>query len=186
MADNRNDGLGGVVGRIDRLAEMLSLGALVLAQLILAGMALLISAEVVCRSFLGFSLLIVNEMVGYMLVAVIFLGLSFTLRRGLLLRVAVIYDRLPHRARPLVDFVFNLGCLWFAAVLAWQLVQLTMQSYALDVTSVTLMATPLFVPQLVMSAGAVVFLLTVATATLTSLARMLAVLAGRDLPEASR
>lgn len=156
---------------LERGADLVCRSAAALAQLCLAVMAVLVSVEVVCRSALGFSLLIVDEMAGYLLVSVVFLGLGATFRGGHLLRIAAAYDRLPPRLRPALDLLFDLSCLVFTGILFWQLCRLLGQSYDRNVTSVTLMATPLWMPQLAMCVGAGVFLVAVAASFLGSAVR---------------
>lgn len=80
---------------VDRLIGAGRLGA----ELSLVAMMVLITLEVICRSFLGFSLTIVDETCGYLVVALLFLGMSYSLREQALLRVEFIINALPSRAR---------------------------------------------------------------------------------------
>lgn len=125
-----------------------------LAELLMLTMMVLITGEIVCRSFLGFSLLRVDEVAGYMLVAILFLGITISFRSGSLLRVDFILDRLPAKARLWLDAVFDLMGFCFVATLAFAMVNFVMSTFERGMVAPTLLATPLYIPQSVMPLGA--------------------------------
>jgi TRAP-type C4-dicarboxylate transport system permease small subunit len=96
---------------------------------------------------------------GYCMAASGFLALAHTLKRGEHIRVTLVLQALPERARHRLDlWCYGAACVlaaffaWFSARLAWQSWQFSDISTGND-------ATPLWIPQLSMAAGAIVLLL---------------------------
>ncbi|MFZ5781980.1 MAG: TRAP transporter small permease subunit [Pseudomonadota bacterium] len=125
-----------------------------LAELLMLSMMALITVEIVCRSFLGFSLLLVDEVAGYMLVAVLFLGITTSFRSGSLLRVEFVINRLPPRAQLWLDAVFDLIGFGFVAILDHALINFVLSTFERGMRAPTLLGTPLYIPQSVMPVGA--------------------------------
>ncbi|BBK33989.1 TRAP-type C4-dicarboxylate transport system permease small subunit [Stella humosa] len=155
---------------VDRLIGAGRLGA----ELSLVAMMVLITLEVICRSFLGFSLTIVDETCGYLVVALLFLGMSYSLREQALLRVEFIINALPSRARAWIELLFDVASLGFAVVILYQMGRLAISSWQRGMVAPTLMETPIYLPQLVMPVGALLLLL----GLLAEIARDVHVLAG--------
>ena len=88
------------------------------------GMMALIAIEVICRGFFNVSLLIVDEVAGYMLVAIMFLGATASFRSGSLLRVEFVLNRLTPRARLIVEGMFDLVGFGFVAILDYAMIKL--------------------------------------------------------------
>lgn len=124
-----------------------------LCEMLIIAMVLVIAAEVVCRGFFNFSLQIAHEVAGYLLVAATFLGIGISLHDRALFRVEFLYSRLPARGQHGLQLVFDLLALGFGVVLDQQLIRLVMSSYARGVREATILATPLYVPQIVMPVG---------------------------------
>ncbi|KDD50816.1 TRAP transporter, DctQ-like membrane protein [Bordetella bronchiseptica OSU553] len=125
-----------------------------LSELIVLAMTLLIAAEVICRALFGFSLMIVEEVGGYLLVALVFLGMGVALHDGVLFRAEFVINALGERARLILQCVFDAVCLAGMAMLSWQLGVQVYESYVRGVRAATTLATPLYLPQLFMVAGA--------------------------------
>lgn len=125
------------------------------SEWVLVGLTFAIAAEVVCRSFLGFSLLIVEEVAGYLLVALVFLGMGIATHENALFRVEFIIKSVPDRVADALLVVYRLLCLVFALILVWQMLALVMDSFNRKVAAATTLATPLYIPQIVMVVGAV-------------------------------
>lgn len=126
---------------------------LVLSELIMVAMMMLVTAEVILRSTIGFSFQFTDEVASYLLVAITFLGFGIALHDEALFRVEFLYDRIPYRPRQVLQLFFNLGALGFSLILDHQLIRLVVSSYTRDNIAPTLIATPLFIPQLVMPIG---------------------------------
>ncbi|WP_421996872.1 TRAP transporter small permease subunit [Reyranella sp.] len=125
-----------------------------LAELLMLAMMALITVEIVCRSFLGFSLLLVDEVAGYVLVAILFLGVTTSFRSGSLLRVEFVINNLPARAQLWLDAAFDLIGFAFVAILDYALINFVRSTFERDMHAPTLLGTPLYIPQAVMPVGA--------------------------------
>jgi TRAP-type C4-dicarboxylate transport system permease small subunit len=128
------------------------LGLLAACATLLA-MMMMIGSEVVLRSAFGFSLQIVDEYSGYMVVAVFFFGVAFSLRERALLRVEFLFNLLRHRWKIVVSLTFDLVALLFSVVITYELVRYTTATWQRAVFAPTPAMTPLYIPQLVMPIG---------------------------------
>jgi len=133
-----------------RLEPLLGAGGIA-CEAALVIMMLLITAEVAVRSLFNYSLQFTDELSGYLLVVVTFLGIS--LKEGAVFRVDFLYRRLAERVRTALELVFRVLALVFAVLLDYQVIRLVVSSYERDVTAPTLLATPLYVPQIIMPVG---------------------------------
>lgn len=122
-------------------------GALIVA------MAVLITAEVVSREVFDRSLHVTHEMAGYLLVTVAFLGFGVSLHERALFRVDFLFRRLSVRKQDLVQIAFDLVALGASLILEYQLILLVVSSYTRGFREATVLATPLFIPQLAMPVG---------------------------------
>lgn len=126
-----------------------------LSEVTVVLMALLMAVEVICRDLFNFSLLITDEVGGYFLVVLVFLGMGAALHDGALFRVTAVLRVLPRRARGALQLVFDILSLAFGVMLSYQMVQLVHGSYVRGVQADSILSTPLWIPQSVMVFGAV-------------------------------
>jgi TRAP-type C4-dicarboxylate transport system permease small subunit len=126
---------------------------LFLCEIVLVGMMVLITLEVIFRDFFNFSFQFTDEVSGYLLVAITFLSISVSLRDGALFRVEFLYHRLVPRSRHLAQFLFDLLSLAFGVILDYQLFRHVMSTWERNMVAPTLLATPLYIPQIVMPVG---------------------------------
>ena len=145
----KREALRKTAGFLDRIVEW----NLYFCELIMLGMMLFITAEVICRSMLNFSFQVTDEVVGYMLVVMTFLGINISLRKKALFRVEFLYKRIPVRFRQHIETGFYFMSFAFAVVVDHQLIRLVISSYKREVMAPTLLATPLYLPQLFMPLG---------------------------------
>lgn len=124
-----------------------------LIEVLVVAMALLICVEVVCRSMFGFSLMFTDEVAGYLLVALVFLGMPVALANGALFRVEFVLARLSPRPRAWLELVFNLLSLAVTLILVRELWRLVADSWTRGVRAPTVLATPLYIPQSLMVLG---------------------------------
>ena len=115
---------------------------------------------------------------GYCMAASAFLAMAPTLRRGEHIRVTLLLNRLAPAARKVLDIVCHVIALAVSCALAWYSIHLVQQSLAFNDISTGLDATPLWIPQLGMAAGTVLFALAFAV-------DLLDLLAGRTLRAAT-
>ena len=90
-----------IINAIDRITEAIGRA---LSWLIMA-MVVLMVAIVVCRYFLGFGSIVLQEAVTYLHALVFMLGLSFALKRRAHVRVDIFYRNYSPATKALVDLV---------------------------------------------------------------------------------
>jgi TRAP-type C4-dicarboxylate transport system permease small subunit len=113
----------------------------------------LVTFEVLLRTLANRSTLVADEMAGYLLVAMTFLGLAPSLRDGAFIRIDTYRDRLRGGARRLLDVVLVAVALAYAATVDCYLWGLLAESWRLGTTSIQVSRTPLWIPQAVMAIG---------------------------------
>jgi len=122
-------------------------------EIVMVAMMLLITVEVACRNLLNLSLQFADEISGYLLVAVTFLGIGISLKEGSLFRVDFLYARFSARLKAFLEFLFALLSLAFILLTQYQILRFLMSSIKRSITAPTLLATPLYLPQIVMPVG---------------------------------
>ena len=132
--------------RVAAVAGVIS-GAAVVA------MTALVTVEVLSRDLFGRSTLIADEMSGYLLVALTFLGLAPTLRGGGFIRIDTYRARLRGRGRLALEVAIHLLALGYAVLLDWYLWRLALDAWRLGSTSIQISRTPLWIPQACMAIG---------------------------------
>jgi TRAP-type C4-dicarboxylate transport system permease small subunit len=135
--------------------DFLYSGAGWLAAMFMVGILAMVLAGVLGR-LLGFNLAGSDAYAGYCMAAASFLSLAHTLKRGEHIRVTLALDHVgPGTRRVLEVWCHGVGA-FIAGALAWFSVHLVWQSYTFHDVSQNSDATPLWIPQIGMAAGAVV------------------------------
>lgn len=127
----------------------------VLAAVALAGIAILILAQIVGR-FFGVLVPGVNEAAAFLLAATTFLALAYSFRAGSHIRVSVVLHYLPPRLRWLADLLSVAIATALIGYFAWYTFKLVMDSVRFKEVSDGLLAIPLAIPQSAMLIGLVV------------------------------
>lgn len=161
---------------LDRVVAVLTIGGAVVAGSAAVLMVALITTEVIARSVFSTSTLMADEYSGYFLVAMTYLGLAYTGRSGLHVRVDSVIRFLPPRLRDTVVVSGLVISLAFLLLLAWETWALVRSSYEVQDTALTVRRTPLFLPELMIPVGLVLFCLLVLREIVWRLA------GGRELP----
>ena len=152
------------VDGLARVAGLLAAGSLLLLTVV-------VLAEIVSVALLNRSLVFSWEYASFLMAAAFFLGLGWTLRVGGHVRVQLLTLRLPPAGlRAAEGFASFLGLL-ITSYLASALTGLAYGSWVDGSRTFTATATPLWIPQAVTAAGAVILALQLA-------ARLVRVLAG--------
>jgi len=137
---------------LDRLYD----AAAYLAALFLIGTLTMVLLGIFGRMF-GFQVRGSDAYAGYFMAGAGFLALAHTLVRGEHIRVSLILEHVGERTRRALER-WSLGAASLLAIaLAYYSVRLAWQSYVLHDVSTGNDATPLWLPQIAMAAGAVVF-----------------------------
>lgn len=118
----------------------------------------LIAFDVLGRRFLGVSTGATTEIGGYALASGLSWGLAHALARRTHVRIEVLVDRLPPRARRPLHLLALAALAAFAAVLAWSAWGLVEESHLFGATDISALRIPLVVPQGLWALGIGVFL----------------------------
>jgi TRAP-type C4-dicarboxylate transport system permease small subunit len=143
--------------RLGKAIDRLSYAAGCLAGLVLLGITVLTMAEVVSRYALRHPLILSDELGGYAMVAISFLGLAYcALERGHI-RITFIVDALKAPAARRIRLLTLLLGIAFVAVAAWVSWGFLGDSFARDMRSNSMLRTPLRWPQSAMPIGLTLF-----------------------------
>jgi len=128
-----------------------------LAGLCTIGLLVAVLAAIVARQ-LGLNIPGTDAYAGYFMAAAGFLALASTFKHGEHIRVTLVLNALsPAASRRLDIFALGIGCL-MAAAFAFFSVKLAYDSWQFNDMSTSNDATPLWIPQLSMAVGTVLFL----------------------------
>jgi len=139
-----------------RVLDALYNSTAALAALCMVGLLIMVMLSVVSRQ-LGFNVRGTDAYAGYLMAGAGFLALAHTLKRGEHIRVTLILNALQGPMRKALE-VWSLGfASLLSAVMAFYSCRLAWQSLDFNDVSTGVDATPLWIPQLVMALGTVVF-----------------------------
>jgi len=144
-----------------RFLDRLYFGSGVLAAAALAAIAVLVLAQTVGR-LAGVLVPSANELAGYCVAASAFLGLAPTLNHGAHIRVRLLTQALPESLQRWFEGWCLLLALGLSAYAAWFAVDLVLGSWRYGDVSPGLLAVPLWIPQLGVAAGLLVFTVSLA------------------------
>ena len=131
------------------------------AAFFMVGVLVMVLASVLGRT-LGFNLRGSDAYAGYSMAAAAFLALAHTLKRGEHIRVSLFLERFGPRVSRALELWSHAAGTFFCAVLAVYCVRLVWQSHAFNDISQGNDATPLWIPQITMAAGAIVLFVAMA------------------------
>jgi len=144
--------LDGFVERISAVGNWLACIALIL-----------ISVGVTVNAFSRFlfaqPLVFVDEYSQYLLVAIFYFGVGYTLRAGKHVSVRMLIDRLEGLSRTLLQTAVSLLSMGVIGIMTWYGWQSFLSTYRMGMVSLTPLETPLAIPFLFMSLGMSVFFL---------------------------
>ena len=138
-----------------RALETLYDAAALAAAFFMVGVLLMVLASVIGR-LVGFNLRGSDAYAGYCMAAAAFLALAHTLKRGEHIRVNLFLERFGPKVSRALEIWSHAAGSAFCLVLAVFCVRLVWQSHAFNDISQGNDATPLWIPQLAMAAGAIV------------------------------
>jgi TRAP-type C4-dicarboxylate transport system permease small subunit len=133
-------------GIVERICKWVS-------EICLVGMVVFTGAEMIARGAFHFSFEMVDEVGGYLLVALTFFSLSVCQASNGFHRVEFFLARLTERGKLAAYMSFTTLNLIFAVVLDVYLIRLVLQSYEQEAQAMTAMLTPLRIPQATIPLG---------------------------------
>lgn len=159
---------------LTRLSVWLAMGTILL-------MTGIVALDLLLRNLAGQSLMIVDEVVGQLTVAMAFFGISHSLRRHALLRVELLYRRLSPRTGAVVQIGFDLASLLYMVLVIWFGIDLVGSSLRLNVVSLSLLQTPMWIPQMVIPVGGGLLVLALLSELMRDVRRMLHIWHGGEM-----
>ncbi|MGI9499550.1 MAG: TRAP transporter small permease subunit [Geminicoccaceae bacterium] len=142
-----------------RLIDRLSWAAAIVAAACLALLAIVILAEVISVWAFNKSLEFSWEYGAFFMAGSFFLGLGWTLGEGGHVRVGILAEHLPSAAARLLDLAATIIALIIAGFLTFALAGLAWSSFSDGSRTFTATATPLVIPQAVITIGALILTL---------------------------
>lgn len=127
-----------------------------LAGLCMIGVLLMVLLSIISRNF-GFSAPGTDAYAGYAMAGAGFLALASTLKKGEHIRVTLVLGALKGTSRKVLELVALLIAVVLSGFLAFYSCRLVWQSLAFDDISTGIDATPMWIPQLSMAMGTVIF-----------------------------
>ncbi|MBT3358134.1 MAG: TRAP transporter small permease [Rhodospirillales bacterium] len=162
--------------RILSAIDSLSYGASVVGGISLFLMSVLMLTEVVCRNFLNFSLVFSWEYSSYLMATAYFFTAAYTLLVRGHVRVGLLAEALPEKARHPLEVVATAFGLFICVYVATAMVNFSYQSFERGARTFLPSETLLWPPQAIIAIGAVLL-------SLQILARLVRLLIG-DEPDA--
>lgn len=138
---------------LDKQVERLIGGALWIAGAGLTAMALLVFATAMARWIFSKAIVWGFEVTEYIWVGVALLILAYTLRADSHIRIPLVFDRLPRKSKPLIQYLSDIILLGLAVMLLIACVKLVIDSYQLHSISLTVLGMVQWIPQLVLPIG---------------------------------
>lgn len=117
-------------------------------------------AQAAMREF-GFLLRGADDIVAWLCAASAFLALGYTFRHGELVRVGLLIERLPRRARRHAETLCLLVALVFVGYATWAAARFVYESWQFKEVAQGLIQIPIWIPQLCFALGAAVLLVAV-------------------------
>ncbi len=134
----------------------------------------LILLEVFLRALFNRSTMITDEYSAYLYVVLVCFGLGYTLATDGHIRVKVVFSRVSERARHVLDVLVTATALALTGFALYFSVFLVKEAHSLRMVSETPSQTPMWIPQLALPLGLIVFALQLIAHGATAFSRFLA------------
>lgn len=116
-------------------------------------MGILITFEILSRAVFGYSTLVAEEMSAYLLVLLLFMGLSYTLRTDGFLRVEFLFNRFPKKVQLAVELISSVLSMLYMVLLAYQSWLFVYESYDFGYSSIMPSGIRLWIPHFAIPMG---------------------------------
>lgn len=147
--------------RLEQLwARLLRLSQSLCAVLILL-IGAIVSYEVIARSVFNAPTIWSQEIAVYLLIACAFFGYAPTMQAGEHIRIDLLIKRFRETTRQVVELLTCICIAVFAGIAAWGGFEMMAQSFRYGRKSLTLLAVPVWIPQLLVPVGMVLLLIVV-------------------------
>ncbi len=150
------------MARFLRFLEQVSDKAAMASSAAMILVVALILVEVAVRSVFHSSTMVADEYSAYFYVVLVFLGLGYTFKTDGHIRVKVIWSRLGERGRTVLDLAAIAMAIVLCVFALYYAVPMVREAYTLNMVSETPAETPIWIPQLAVPVGLVLFILQLA------------------------
>ena len=147
-----------MVRLVHDIAKKLSDGGAFIASILLLTLVVLILAEIVLRYFFNTSTMRADEYSGYLYLALVCFGFGYTFMRDGHIRITFLTAKVSSKTSTWIDIfagIVTLGVLIFAF---YRTLLLSLDSFHTEVVSEGVSATPLYIPQMVLPIGFLLFI----------------------------
>ncbi len=121
--------------------------------------AILLVIEVILRAFFNMSTLVADELSVYLFIAMLYLGLAYTLAEGRHIEIDIVTSRLKTGTRRYLNRAISLLNIPVFAVLCWKSWILVLEAYSGHEIAPTILHTPIYFAKLPIAVGMTIFLL---------------------------
>jgi TRAP-type C4-dicarboxylate transport system permease small subunit len=129
-------------------------------QLAVLLLVVMMGVEMIVRSLFGWSLQVTNELGGYALIVITFLGLASGQAGHAFHRMHLLDDHLSRTARAFLRLVFDSATAIVAIILCAEFTRFTWITYQSGDVAATVLLTKLWIPRIAMPIGALALVLT--------------------------
>lgn len=144
-----------------KFVHKLSLWGAYIASVLLISLVVLIMTEIIGRHFFNTSTMIADEYSGYLYLASIFLGLAYTFENNAHIRINIITSKLSKRTNKYIDIFASFITSVVLIFILYRSILFTYDSYDMEMLSENVSETPLYLTQIVMPIGIILFILSV-------------------------
>ncbi len=146
---------------IEHSARKLSNGGAFVASTLLVVLVVLILVEIVLRSFFNASTMRADEYSGYLYLALVCFGFGYTFMRDGHIRITFLTSKVSSKTSSLIDIFAGIATLGVLCFTFYRTLLMSFDSYHTQVVSEGVSATPLYIPQMVLPLGLLLFIVAV-------------------------
>ena len=121
-------------------------------------MLLIINIEVLARKLLNTSTGVSDEVSAYMLVLVFYMGVGLTMKEGRHIQLETVVTKLSPRWRRRLGIGWSILGIIFVALLLYESFIYALKSFYMDSVSISILFTPLYIPQSIIPIGLLLLL----------------------------
>ncbi|RKJ76091.1 MULTISPECIES: TRAP transporter small permease [unclassified Pyramidobacter] len=159
-----------MIRAFDKLAAFTTRIGKYLAMAAILAMFLLLASEIIGRSCFHTSLKVADEFAAYMMVAVTFCGMAYSLREGAMLKFDMVVNHLSQTIRVMLEILSLILALTYFVLLVYESGGAVYEAWDMEFTSVQASGILLWVPYSILPIGVAIFLIELIAAIFRSCA----------------
>ncbi len=146
-----------MIHKFIRWIDLCSAAAGAVSAFFMVLIVILIIVEIILRTVFGFSTLIADEYSAYFFVAVVMMGLGYALKDGAHIKINLVLSRLNKKAEKILVMAVTLFAAAICTFALYHSVIMVYDVYILEMTADSISETPIFIPQLFIPLGFLLF-----------------------------